>query len=117
MEQQPARPKWLVVPDVALVVWRDVHIIQPDLAILHARVALAQVHLACPDRFDLGASQGDAGFERLQDLVVVERLAIGREDALRRPLGRRHFARAVLLCRGALLGHAAPLYWNYPSRR
>src|SRR4051794_29376382 len=58
------------------------HIVQPDLAILHAGVAFAQVDLARSYGLDLGTGQRDAGLNGVQDLVVVERLAIGGKDAL-----------------------------------
>src|SRR5829696_8945334 len=86
MEQQLTNPERFMVPDVALIVRRDMHIVQQNLAVLYTCVALAQVSLAGSDRLDLGAGQRDAGLNRAQDLVFVVSPAVRRKGSLDRSL-------------------------------
>ena len=54
--QQLAHPQRVVVEVAAgVAVGRDVHVVQLHLAIADQAEAIAQVHLAGPDRFHLGA--------------------------------------------------------------
>ena len=76
VQQQLARPHRRVVGVAAMAVGLDVHVVDEDFAVLHLRVAVAQVHAPFADRLHFGAEQRDAGLERLEDVVVVERLPV-----------------------------------------
>src|SRR6185436_840005 len=52
------------------------HIVEPDLAALHARVAAAQVDPPGSNRLDLAALQRQPGLVAFVDKVVVARLAV-----------------------------------------
>ncbi len=65
-----------------LTIRRNVHAYQPDLAVVDPCVGFPDVHLAIPDRLDLGPAKLDAGFEQLVDVEVVIRLAIDDHDLL-----------------------------------
>src|SRR5205085_7160465 len=77
-----ARPRRLVVPIAAALVWRDVRVPEEHLAALRPGERLAQVDLARPHRLDLGALQRQPGLHLFQDVVVVERLAIAGVGAV-----------------------------------
>src|SRR5262249_28085363 len=64
----------------ALLVGRHVDVLEPGLALAHAREAVDQGDLAGADRLDLGPGQDDASLDRLVDEVVVESAAAGRAD-------------------------------------
>src|SRR5262249_25598627 len=82
MQQQLAAPRRLVVGVAAVCVLRDVDVVDEDLPALDTRVAVAQVDAALADRLHLRALQDNAGLERLEDVVVVERLPVLRDDSL-----------------------------------
>ena len=83
VQQQLARAHRRMIGVPAVAVRLNVHVVHEDFPILHLRVAVAQVHTTLPDRFHLGAKQRDAGLERLDDVVVVVRLAVLRDVLLR----------------------------------
>ena len=62
------------------LVGRHVHAVQPDLAVLDARVGVLEVGAAVADRLHLGPLEHDAALVRVQHEVVVARLAIGDDD-------------------------------------
>ena len=53
------------------VVFGDVGIGQPQLAILDHRIAFGDVGLANPHRLDLGPHQNDAAFDVILDGVII----------------------------------------------
>ena len=67
----------------AVAVRLDVHVVHEDFPVLHLRVAVAQIHAPLANRLHLGAEQRDAGLERLEHVVVVERLAVLGDVLLR----------------------------------
>ena len=70
---------------VALAYGGNVHADEPRLAVHDAPVAIRELHVAFADRFHLDADQLDAGFEDLDDLVVVAGAAVldrGRPGSL-----------------------------------
>src|SRR5207237_1077641 len=75
----------------ALLVRGNVDVLEPGLALAHAREAVGQRDLAGPHRLDLGPGQDDAGLNRLVDEVVVEGAPVGRDDPVA-GLGLRHRA-------------------------
>ena len=67
------------------------HVEQKRLAVLDQAVGVLEVCLALADRLDLGAAQGHAGFEPLQQKVVVAGGAVLRGIAF---AGGHRIARA-----------------------
>lgn len=53
-----------MVETIALRIFRNIGIDEPELAILKARIALRYVGLIGAQRLDLGAGQDETGFER-----------------------------------------------------
>src|SRR5215207_3502531 len=92
MEQQLARPLGLVVLARRLV-WRDVHVAQPDLAVSHLGVGVLQLDATLAQRLHLGALEHDPGLELVEQVEAEARLPVGGDV----PRGRL----ALLL-----LGHA-----------
>ena len=82
MQQQLPVALRIVIDIAAVAVGVDVHVVEPDLAALDARVAVAKIRLALPNAFHLGAAENDAGLEGVEDVVVEERLAIVGNEGL-----------------------------------
>ena len=76
MHQEFSRARFLVAELPGGSVGADVHAFEKRLAVLDARVAVAQIGAMRPQRFDLGAGEREAGLERLLDKEVVARLAV-----------------------------------------
>src|SRR5205814_2661160 len=74
-EQFPGSRRLVVVP-VAGLVRRNVGVEQPQFAALDLRVRFSEVYAPGADRFDLGAGQGDADFQRLEDVILVKRPSV-----------------------------------------
>src|SRR5207248_8056873 len=58
---------------------RDVHVVQPHLAIANNRIGVFELNAAAPQRLDLGSGQGDAGLPALEEVVAVARLLVPRD--------------------------------------
>ena len=65
-----------------LLVRRDVHLLEPELAALAARVRLGDRRPALPQRLDLRTGQDDARLEALLDVIVVTRAAVAGDGLL-----------------------------------
>src|SRR5947199_5916553 len=76
MQEQLPRPLRLVVEAVALQIFGDVGVDQPEFAVLGIGIGLRDRALAAADRFDLGAGQGKAGLDRVLDRIVEASLAV-----------------------------------------
>src|SRR5271168_5089176 len=76
MHQQLARARLLVAELACGSVGADMDALEKRLAVLDARVAVAQICAMRPQRLDLGAGEREAGLERLLDEEVVPRLAV-----------------------------------------
>ena len=79
------------------------HVAQPDLAVLDARVAVAQVGVTGAERLDLGTAQRDASLKTSFDLIVEAGLAVLGELELACWLGGRHV--------GLSGGHGEEIRW------
>lgn len=55
MQKQFARAERIVIGQISMRIRTDMALEQPDFIVAQNRVGLAQVHLAGPTRFDLGA--------------------------------------------------------------
>src|SRR5690606_18398593 len=82
VEEELPRPLGLVTELARRGVGADVRVPQPRLAALEARVGVLQVRPPGAQRLDLAARQHEAGLERLDDLVVVPRLAVDGDDGV-----------------------------------
>ena len=76
MHQELAVAKGVVVEDVPLLVRADVHADEEELAVLDRGVRIAQVDPAGAEGLHLGPGKGDAGLQRLLDVVVVVGLLV-----------------------------------------
>src|SRR4029453_11888352 len=65
---------------LAMVIGRDIAANEPRFAVVHRGIAVLEIHLRLPKRFHLGAAQHDASLVGLENLVVVEGLAVGCDD-------------------------------------
>src|SRR5207249_3659692 len=91
-KEQDARAQGLVVHDVAVAVRADVAVMEHHLSAVHAGEAVPEVGPPLTQGLHLSAHEGDPGLHLLLDRVIVERLAVGRDDLL------------ALLC--LVVGHA-----------
>ena len=83
VNQQLARPKRIVIVNVAVGIMGDVRILQPQFPRVGPDVRLADISLAGSNRLGFGAREGQPGLERLEDMVVVERTTIVNEIPIR----------------------------------
>src|SRR6185295_3709098 len=83
VQQQLAAAQRLVVGVAAVAVGADVDDVEEHLAVLDPRVAVAQVDAAFADRLHLGAEQHQPRLEGLEQVIVVEGLAVFRDAGLR----------------------------------
>ena len=74
MQQQLALGLGLVVGGVAVRVFIDVCVVQPNLVVLHTGERIPNLPLAGAEGFHLSAAQDDARLERLLDVVFVSGL-------------------------------------------
>ena len=82
MQQELPSPGRLVIDVTAMGVRADVNVVDPDFVIFDAREAVPKVHASFTDRFYLGSLQHDACLERLENVIIVQRLPILGRDAL-----------------------------------
>src|SRR6185503_4249345 len=78
---------------IALLVGRDVELVEVDLAAFDGGVAVGELRLALAQRLHLGPGQGKPRLQRLLDEVVVQRLAVGRDGEVLLRVLRRVAAR------------------------
>ena len=71
-------------------VGQHVHPEEPELVVVDAGVGVLQVGAAFAHRLDLGAREHDPGFPRVEDVVVVPRLAVGDDELVAAPAHRQH---------------------------
>src|SRR5262245_8563080 len=94
MEQQLPRTEREVATLVALLVGRDVHPLEPQLAVAHAGVAVRERRSPAAQRLHFVTREPDAAFEAVEQFVVVTRAAIARDGLLplvRAAHGRRGY--------------------------
>src|SRR6185436_9705088 len=82
MEEELPRPERLVVRAVALSVRADVEPEEPGLGPLDLGVRLLQVRAAVAQGLHLGPLEHEAGLVGLEDLEVVMRPAVRRDELL-----------------------------------
>ena len=82
MEEELARSGWLVIGPVALRVGTDVKPQEPCLGPLDLGLRLLQVRAAVAQGLHLGPLEHEAGLVGLEDLEVVMRPAIRRDELL-----------------------------------
>ena len=76
VEEQFPGTKRLVIHDVAMAVGTNVAMMEKDLSLPYAGIAILQVHPPLSQGFDLRTLEYDARFELLFDEIVVVGLAI-----------------------------------------
>src|SRR5437868_3503482 len=90
LEQQLPRPPRLMVEAVAVAIFGDMAVDQPDLGALGGGIALGNRTLALAERFHLGAGQLNSGLEPFLDEIVEARAAVfGHDLALVERLRKR----------------------------
>ena len=67
------------VESVALIIGGDMHPVQEQLSVFHGAEGVLHIHFACAQTLDFGALQLDACFVAIQNIVVMEGFAIGRD--------------------------------------
>src|SRR5207248_448406 len=82
LQQQLPRPARRVIKPVAVALFGDVAVDQPDFLALGRRIALGDRSLALPQRLDLGSRQLNPGLEPLLDEIVEARAAVFGHDLL-----------------------------------
>src|SRR4051794_5257827 len=80
VQQQLARAARLVVGPRALVVLRDVRVLEPHLAVLHVGVGVDQRRATRAQRLDLGSLEHEPGLEHVLQVVVVPGLLVLRDQ-------------------------------------
>src|SRR6185503_5781343 len=83
MQQELALAFFVVAVVAGVTVRADVDVAQPDFALVDARIAVAQVDAPLTDRLHLGTEQRHAGFPLVEDVVVVQCLAVVGDVFLR----------------------------------
>lgn len=66
-----------------MTVWAHVDVHKPYFTSVKTGVAVAQVHSALADGFYLGSEQHQSGLPGLEDVVVVSRFPVFRDEASR----------------------------------
>src|SRR6202022_2735150 len=79
--QQLARALGIVVVARRRAVGRNVHVVQPQLAVADAGVAVLELCPAGAQRLDLRALQHDAALQALEQVVAKRRVAVARHVA------------------------------------
>jgi hypothetical protein len=85
-EQFPLAARFVVEPIGALI-GLDLAIDQPQLALFGADISLGDIGLAFAQGFHLGASQHDAGLERIFHFIVAAGPAVLRDQPVGAALG------------------------------
>ena len=79
MQEQFARGLGLVILQIAVRVFVNVRVVEPDLVLFHARKGVGDLPLAGTQRFDLRAVQHDARLERFEDVIIAPGFVIGHD--------------------------------------
>src|SRR3954468_17068948 len=79
VDEQLARALGLVVLARGGRVGRDVHVVQPQLAVAEGGVAVLDLHATLAQRLDLRPLQHEAGLDLVEELVAVGRVAVARD--------------------------------------
>src|SRR4029079_10102217 len=82
VKQEFSLARGLMIGITAVAVRVDVDVVDPHFSVVDTRKAVAQFDVAFTDRLHFGSDQLHAGFERLEDVVVVKCLAIFRDAFL-----------------------------------
>src|ERR1700739_470792 len=104
MQQEFSCSERLVIADIAMGIGPDVGVKQESLAVLDDSIGVLKIGLAFTDRLDLGSAKGHAGFESVEQKVIVAGSAVDRRVAL---AGGDGVARVVFL-RSLRIGVARP---------
>ena len=80
LQQEFADAQRIVVVDIAVAVFLNVHVPNEELTSIQIAVALRNIGFAIPEGLDLCAHQGDPRQIALQDLVLKARLSVGNAD-------------------------------------
>src|SRR5262245_17590117 len=82
LQQELPRAPRLVVEAVGGFVFREIGVVEPDLAVLLDREGLVDADAPQAQRLHLGAGQHHAGIERVLDEEVMPRLAVLRGETI-----------------------------------
>jgi len=84
VNQQLPRSHGFMVPDCSLGIFSDIATHQPQAIAFDPAVGFIQLAFAVAKTFDFAADQHDATFQRIDDFVLVPRLAVLAHDARNR---------------------------------
>ena len=76
LHQKLPVPFFLMVMDVAVGVFGNMHIDHEKFIAFDAGIGIVDRHFAEPDRFDFGAGEDDAAFEGIEDVVFMADLLL-----------------------------------------
>jgi hypothetical protein len=80
VQEELSHPQGLMVVVVGKGVGADVHLVEPDFAVLDLGVGVFQVGFPQPQGLNLGAGQHEPGLVLVDDEVIVPRLAVLGDD-------------------------------------
>ena len=76
VQQKPARTHGVFVVDIALIVRADMHLADPQLAVLDRAPGILEIQRTEPDGFHLRTGQLDAGLKAVLDKVFMKHLGV-----------------------------------------
>src|ERR1041385_1479895 len=68
-----------MILEVAVSVFVDVRVVQPDFVVFHARKGVSNLAFAGAQGLDFGSAQDDAGLEGFKDMIIAARFGIGHD--------------------------------------
>ena len=86
MGQELARPVGIMVCMSAECIGRDMRSDKPEFVVVDAHVCFGNRHMPGAERFDLSAREDDAGFDRVENVIVVQRPPVGNHDTVGAPI-------------------------------
>jgi hypothetical protein len=81
VEEKFARGFGLMIEEVAMAVFVDVGVKEPDFPVVNPCEGIPDLPLAGPQRFHLGSFEDDPGFKGLQDMIIPAGFGVGHDVA------------------------------------
>jgi hypothetical protein len=99
MEQEFAGAPWFVLGMTRTFVGLNIRVVEVNLVFLDSRKGIVEVRQTRPDGFDFRSLKFDARLDFFENLIVVERAAIGSDLGGHKSLPREEFSRLWRLAR------------------